>query len=268
MEKLSSCLNDNQTAIKKLLPAEDVLTFAFESSDGVKCLLFYTDGMVNKQLLGELVAKPLQEIALPEGEGLKDAVIFACRFPEIKELTTFDECVKEILDGNTLLLVDGLATAFGIGAKNLPVRSVTEPPTDIAVKGPREGFIEDIKTNMALVRKRLKTPDLRFETLRVGRRSDTAVVLCYLAGITDEKVKRDVAEKIQKMDIDNVPDSSYIAGMLSPRRRSLFHSVGTTEKPDIFSAKISEGRVGILVDGSPIALTVPFLLTENSRAKN
>ena len=184
-------------------------------------------------------------------------------FPELKVKTELSESVKEILDGNSLLLVDGMDKGYIVGAKLLPNRAVIEPPTDIAVKGPREGFIEDIKTNMSLVRKRLKSPDLRFETLRVGKRSDTAVTVCWLHGIADEKVKKDVTDKLGALQIDNVPDSSYIAAMLTPRKHSLFHTLGTTEKPDIFSAKLAEGRVGILVDGSPIALTVPFLLTED-----
>ena len=273
-ENLTTSLQENLDNIKKLLPSEDILDYAFQTADNVACALIYADGMVNKQLLGDLVARPIGKISLNETLSVaknKEDKNNACAkiikqsalFPELKQMTSFQDVTKEVLDGNSLLLVDGVDTGFIIGAKFLPVREIMEPPTDVAIKGPREGFIEDIKTNMALVRKRLKTPDLRFETLRVGKRSDTAVTLCYLDGITDEKVKNDVKEKIQKMDIDNIPDSSYIAGMLSPRRRSLFYSVGTTEKPDIFTSKIAEGRLGILVDGSPIALTVPFLLTEN-----
>lgn len=268
-ENLTEKLEENLALIKHLLPSEDILHYAFNTADNVACALVYADGMVNKQLLGDLVARPFSKLTLHEKVTEQDPLSArikiieqAALFPELKQKSAFEDITKEVLDGNSLLLVDGVNVGFIIGAKFLPVRAVMEPPTDVAIKGPREGFIEDIKTNMALVRKRLKTPDLRFETLRVGKRSDTAVVLCYLEGISDDAVKKDVAEKIQKMNIDNVPDSSYIAGLLSPRRHSLFHNVGTTEKPDIFTAKIAEGRVGILVDGSPIALTVPFLLTE------
>ena len=94
----------------------------------------------------------------------------ALLFPELKNADNFTKAQKEILDGNSLLLVEGVAQGFIVGAKLLPNRAVIEPPTDIAVKGPREGFIEDVKTNMSLVRKRLKTPKLRFETVRVGER--------------------------------------------------------------------------------------------------
>ncbi len=268
-QKLSTKLSENLALIKHLLPSEDILDYTFHTQDNTACALIYADGMVNKQLLGDLIARPFAKLSLKNKEDASDndatikIIEEAALFPELKQLQDWQEITKEVLDGNTLLLVDGVSVGFIVGAKFLPVRSIIEPPTDIAVKGPREGFIEDIKTNMALVRKRLKSPDLRFETLRVGRRSETAVSLCYLDGICDEGVKADVKEKIQKIDIDNVPDSSYISALISPRRHSLFHSVGTTEKPDIFSAKLAEGRIGILVDGSPIALTVPFLLTEN-----
>lgn len=256
----------NCQIIARLLPSEDVLSHRFHTADGTACALFYADGIVNKELLGELAVKPIAALA-KNGDGRyalsKETVLQTLRFPDVKTVEKIDEGVKEILDGNTLLLVDGVACGFIVNAKMLPVRAVSEPPTDVAVKGPREGFIEDMKTNMSLVRKRLKSPQLRFETLRLGRRSDTAIALCYLEGTSNASVKEEILRRLQAVELDVVPDSSYIAALLSPRKHSLFRTVGTTEKPDIFTAKIAEGRVGILVDGSPIALTLPYFLTED-----
>ena len=264
---LSKNLTKNLTELKKLLPSEDILTYAFETEDNVSCAVVYADGVVNKQLLGDLIARPLSRISIKKEGGRyasnEEFIQKSLLFPELKTAKNFQDATKEILDGNSLLLIDGIAVGFIVGAKLLPNRAVIEPPTDVAVKGPREGFIEDIKTNMALVRKRLKTPDLRFETLRVGKRSDTAVSLCWLEGTSNESVKAELKKKIEGIQIDNIPDSSYIAALISPRKRSLFRTVGTTEKPDVFTAKIAEGRVGILVDGSPIALTAPYVLTED-----
>ena len=264
---LQKDLQKNIQTVKKLLLSEDILTYAFQTQDKVDCALVYADGMVNKELLGALVARPLSALAL-EKEGSRyeqkeNAVEKTTRFPELKRKEKISEMVKEVLDGNTLLLVDGFTVGFIAGAKLLPVRAIMEPPTDVTVKGPREGFIEDIKTNMSLVRKRLKTPDLRFETLRAGKRSDTAVAVCWLEGTSNPDILAQIKKKIGEIQIDNIPDSSYIAAFLSPRPHSIFHSLGTTEKPDVFTAKIAEGRVGILVDGSPIALTAPFILTED-----
>ena len=282
MNTLQNSLTENKKTLKQLLPSEDILSYDFQTADGVDCTLFYADGMVNKELLGALVARPLSTLELKKtaeksgGKGKKEGskvatkekyqqslVLETTRFPELKTIDDLQQILKEILDGNTLLLVDGIGVGFIAGAKLLPTRAVIEPPTDVAVKGPREGFIEDVKTNMSLVRKRLKTPDLRFETLRVGRRSDTAVALCWLEGTSPPAVKEKIKGILQSIDVDCIPDSSYIATFLAPRKHTIFRAVGTTEKPDIFTAKLIEGRVGVLVDGSPIALTLPYIFTED-----
>lgn len=275
MDTLQNSLQKNIERLKKQLPSEDVLTYSFETEDRVSCALLYADGMVNKQLLGDLIARPLSRLVLGANtkkdgsmvevnkQKVLEIIEKTALFPELKKMKKTQDIIKEILDGNTLLLIDRIDVGLIVGAKFLPVRTIMEPPTDVAVRGPREGFIEDIKTNMALVRKRLKTPDLIFETMRLGKRSDTAVTLCYLKGTSNEEVKEEIKKRLQEVDIDCIPDSSYISALLSPRKHSIFHTLGKTEKPDIFAAKICEGRVGILVDGSPIALTAPFLITED-----
>ena len=169
----------------------------------------------------------------------------------------------EVLAGNPVLLWDGMDEGLIAGTKKVPARAVSEPPTDVAIKGPREGFVEDVKLNTALVRKRLKTGELKIEFLTVGRRSQTAVAVCWLEGTSVQSAVDGVKEKLSAIDIDNVPDSSYLARFLSDRPYSLVKQVGTTEKPDIFCAKIAEGRVGVIADGSPIALTLPYMLVED-----
>ena len=282
MENFIGKLKKDIDFIKSILPAEDILTFTFETYDKVPCVIIYADGMVNKQLLGELVIRPLNLLNLKQTEQKQGGMVAlnyqnsqnsdpsllskikeTLEFPELLILNNVEKAANEILDGNTLLLVDGLPMGFVIGAKYLPVRAISEPPTDIAVKGPREGFIEDVKTNMALTRKRLKTPALRFKMHKIGKQSTTNVAVCYLEGITPQNTVEKVQKLLQTIEMDYIPDSSYISNILSPQKHSIFSRIGTTEKPDVFAAKISEGRVGILVDGSPIALTLPFLLTEN-----
>ena len=272
MKRFVESLTENQRFLQTALPAEDVLYFPFSSADGVACLLVYADGLVNKQLLGELAIQPLKQTSLLANKRQNDGGKVALNanevaqlllFPEVKELEKTADAQQEILDGNTVLLIDGLSSALMIGAKLLPVRAVTEPPTDVAVKGPREGFIEDVKVNMTLLRKRLKTPDLQLKISRLGKQSATMICLCYLDGIADNSVLQTVEKRLQSIELDAVPDSSYVAALLSGRRHSVFRSVGTTERPDVFAAKLVEGRVGVLVDGSPIALTVPFVAVED-----
>ena len=269
MKNFSSSFSSNLTALLAALPSKDVLSFSFASADGVSCAVVYADGLINKQLLGELAIAPLQKSRFKaqnsdSGGGINPkSITKLLLFPETKETATLQEAQDEILDGNAILLVDGCNKAITIGAKMAPARAVTEPPTDVAVKGPREGFIEDVKVNMSLLRKRLKTPKLHLEVSRIGRQSNTAVCFCFLDGIANEQVKKEVERRLRTLDLDAVPDSSYIAALLSGRPHSVFRCVGTTERPDVFAAKLVEGRVGILVDGSPIALTLPFLAVED-----
>ncbi|MBQ5926456.1 MAG: spore germination protein [Clostridia bacterium] len=267
MKSLVSSLRENLTEFKKRLPAEDILTYPFRSFDGsVSFAVLYADGLVNKEFLGALTARPLLSVSAKESQLSFTAVKERLLFPELKENTDFSALTEEILDGNAVLLIDGINTAVVVGAKQPPARSVVEPPTGVSVKGPREGFVEDIKINLALVRKRLKSPNLQFKTTKIGKQSKTHVALCFLDGTVNQRVLQEIEERLNGIDLDVLPDSSYLSDMIAPRKHSIFQQLGQTEKPDVFAAKISEGRVGILVDGSPIALTAPFFLTENFQA--
>ena len=253
-------LQNSIKRIKDVLVSSDVITYEFSSADGKKFALIYVDGLCDKAQLGELVVKPLAGVK--RDASLED-VRPVLASPEVKEGDDFDMAVKEISYGGAALLIDGEKGFFIIGLTKPPGRAVAEPPTQIAVKGPREGFTEDIKVNCALVRKRLKSVQLRMDTVRTGRRSDTAVTICYLADVCDPAIPEKIKAQIYANEIDVVADSSYVGRFISSRPRSLFKRCATCEKPDIFCAKLCEGRVGLIVDGSPIALTVPYMIAED-----
>lgn len=253
-------LDKNVKAIKKILKSEDVLVFEFVSDGGKRFAAVYADGICNKELLGELVVKPLRAV---EKEDTIEKIRLLLASPEVKEGEKLQDAVNEISDGNAVLFADGEDGYFILGLKSPPARAIAEPPTQIAVKGPREGFIEEIKTNMGLVRKRIKSEKLQIKTLTSGKRSRTTVALVYIEGVCPKGLPERVEKEISENKIDLIPDSSYVSAFISKRPRSVFKRCGTAEKPDIFCAKVSEGRVGILVDGSPIAITVPYMLVED-----
>ncbi len=253
-------LDKNVKAVKKILSSEDVLVFEFASEGGKKFAAVYADGISDKALLGELVVKPLRDVKKDEK---LERIKLLLASPEVKDGKKIEDAVNEISDGNAVLFVDGEAEYFIIGLKKPPARAVAEPPTQIAVKGPREGFIEEIKTNMGLVRKRIKSDKLQIKTVKCGKRSDTAVAIVYIEGVCPKGLPEKIQKEIEKNEIDIVPDSSYISAFVSKKPRSVFKRCATAEKPDIFCAKVCEGRVGILVDGSPIALTVPYMIVED-----
>lgn len=256
-------LEKNIKAVKDILTSEDILVFEFSAQSGKKFAVIYADGVADKPLIGELVIKPLKYAQ--ENSDLS-AVKQLLASPEVKDGKKIQDAVKEVSDGNAVLFVDGEKDFVIIGLKNPPGRSVAEPPTQVAVHGPREGFTEDIKINLGLVRKRLKSDKLKVKTVKCGERSDTAVALVYLDGVCAKGLPERVEKQIAAHEIDLVPDSSYISRFISGKPRSVFKRNGTSEKPDIFCAKISEGRVGLIVDGSPIALTVPYMLVEDIQA--
>ena len=256
-------LEKNIKSVKDKLSSEDILVFEFNSLKGKRFAVIYADGIADKQLLGELVVKPLRDAE--KGEKLEDIKKLLAS-PEVKDGEKTEDAIKEVSDGNVVLFVDGEKDFFIIGLKSPPGRTVAEPPTQVAVKGPREGFTEDIKTNLGLVRKRLKSDKLQVKMLKSGEQSDTAVALVYIEGICPEGLPERLEKEIASKQIDIVPDSSYISRFISSKPRSLFKRNGTAEKPDIFCAKISEGRVGLIVDGSPIALTVPYMIVEDFQA--
>ncbi len=260
MNTVTGNLQSDTDALKKLLPAQDIFLFPFDSQGGMHFTVVYADGITDKELLGEQVARPLLAY---RGSAAAEEVKRHLTSPELRLQKDLNRLAEEVLAGNPVLLWEGMDEAIVTGVKKVFTRAVAEPPTDVAVKGPREGFIEDLKTNMTLVRRRLKTPALRFETFTIGRQSDTVVTLCFLEGISPESVVSEVRKRLAAIDIDILPDSSYLTHFLVSRPRSLLKQAGTTEKPDIFCAKIAEGRVGILADGSPVALTLPYLVVED-----
>ena len=250
-------------SVKDVLTSEDIIVFEFESLKGKKFAAIYADGLADKQLIGELVAKPLKAA---ENDANAEDVKKLLASPEVKDCKKAKDAIKEISDGNVAPFIDGENDFYIIGLKNPPGRTVAEPPTQVTLKGPREGFTEDIKINLGLVRKRLKSDKLKVKTVKCGERSDTAVALVYLDGVCAKGLPERVEKQIAAHEIDLVPDSSYISRFISGKPRSVFKRNGTSEKPDIFCAKISEGRVGLIVDGSPIALTVPYMLVEDIQA--
>lgn len=174
-----------------------------------------------------------------------------------------DEATKGILSGDAVVVLDKIEGFLIVNARKWDKRAVAEPPTETVMRGPREGFVEDIKTNLSLIERRLKTPAFAVERFKIGRVSSTDVAMVYVSTIARPELVNLVRKKLQNIDIDALIDSHYLQPLIEPHPMSIFHQTGVNEKPDILASKILEGRVGIIVDGSPMVLTVPFILIED-----
>lgn len=257
--KLSSNLDKNLQVLKKILSSDDVFFMDVEVKSKKGCLIFVGD-IVDKTAMGELILRPLEQ---SKRKITENSILKTFYSPEKKPVYDLSDVVDEVLLGNSVLLLDKLKTAFSFGLKKFEKRAIAEPPTSTVLKGPREGFVESLPVNVSMMRRKIKSPNLKFINLTVGKFSNTLVSICYLKGIADDRLVQDLKKKISEIDIDAVLDSSYVSKFIGEHKRSLFKQVGNTEKPDILCGKILEGRVAIFVDGSPIVLTVPYLLVED-----
>ena len=249
---------------KTLHNSIDIGTRIFEK-DGQKVGLIFLRSMTNEELFSEAIYKPLENTDQKiTAESLKSNILKTDKVEEIKK----DDIVDKILRGNVVIVVDGEEKILTVDIESFPIRMPSEPPTSPVIRGPREGFTEDIKTNITLIRRRFYTKDLVLKDFVVGKYSKTKIIVTYLDGIADKNIVKKIENKLKKIKIDGVVDAFYIAKFLQDRPFSFFKSVGNSEKPDIVAAKMLEGRVAILVDGSPIALTLPFIALEEIQSSN
>ena len=223
--------------------------------------MLYNPDLTDSLLTGQIVrALEKCEDKKPTADALLESVVYIAESEVIYDAA---EVQKSILGGDAVVIVDGTDGYLICSVKKWDKRAIAEPPTSTVMRGPREGFIEDVKTNLSLIERRLKSPSLAVEKMTIGRLSQTTVALVYLADVAAPEVVNAVRDKLEKIDIDALTDSHYIQPYLEERPFSIFHQTGVTEKPDIVTAKLLEGRVAIVVDGSPMVVTVPFMVIED-----
>ncbi|RCX20948.1 spore germination protein KA [Anaerobacterium chartisolvens] len=270
---LSPDLKVNLEALRNILgTGEDIImrTFSFGGNKQAKGALIFVDGMVDKDVISSSVMKPL----------MYDTYIFAkknasdtCNIDivyeellsvsDVQKISTLDDLLDYLLSGSTILLVDGSKEALVINAKKWERRSVEKPETENVVRGPREGFTENLRTNTTLLRRKIRNPDLRFETFTIGEKTRTDVSIAYIKDIVNPKLIHEIKKRLSNIQIDAVLESGYIEAFIEDAPYSIFSTVGNSEKPDTVAAKILEGRAAILVEGTPFVLTVPMLFIES-----
>lgn len=179
-----------------------------------------------------------------------------------------DEVISKILKGSVIILLSNSEEFLAIDILKFNMRTPSEPPTSPVIMGPREGFTEDLKTNITLIRRRFYSQQLVFEQTTIGEETQTQVVLAYLNDVVDKKIVKEIKKKLSQIKIDGVVDSYYLLSLLSNRPNSLLKQIGNSEKPDIVAAKMLEGRVAVIVDNSPIVLTIPFVFLEDLQNSN
>ncbi|MGN8913592.1 spore germination protein [Anaerofustis butyriciformans] len=265
MNKLYKNLKINKAIIKNQFNNDDTIRYREFKNKGIDYLLLFIDGMSNSERIDEDIIKPILEnkkivFKFNILDKLKTKILFS---NDVKEKNTFEDIYSDLLYGNTILLIEGQNKALSIDTKGFTLRAIMEPPSEKIAKGPREGFGENILTNLSLLRRKIQSPNLKFEFSTIGNVTKTKTCLAYIEGIVDKKVLKELKRRIKKINIDSVLDVNYILESVKDNRFSPFKTAGTYEKPDVIASKILEGRVALFVDGTPIVMTVPYLFIEN-----
>lgn len=174
-----------------------------------------------------------------------------------------EEAIDCILAGDAVLIFDKTPGYLVLNVRKYDKRSITEPPLSTVTYGPREGFIEDLKTNLCLIERRVRSPSLVVKRLKIGSVTKTDVAVVFIDGIASKEVVENVLKRLKSVKTDGVIDVQYLQPYLEERPFSIFDQAGRAEKPDIVAAKLLEGRIAVLVNGTPVALTLPYLFIES-----
>lgn len=257
IDLFKSLFKNDQTMITRMVetPSDPMISY---------CIL-YCDGMVNNKLLNEDVIKPLLEYRPEEKKhDLIDVLAKQVMISNSVEKTSdVDTLIQGMVYGDTILLADGYTEALILNTKGWPSRSAGEPDSERVIRGPREGFNESLMMNLALVRRRVRTSNLKMEFQTFGTQTQTKACICYLDGVVNKEVLDELKKRLGKFKIDGTFDVNYINEFIKDVPLSPVKTVGSTERPDIVAAKLLEGRVALFLDGTPVVLTLPHFFIEH-----
>jgi spore germination protein KA len=158
--------------------------------------------------------------------------------------------------------VDGVAEVLVLSTVGWEKRAIEEPPSEVVVRGPREGFTETLRTNTALLRRKIRNPNLTFEIMNIGKQTKTEVCIVYIRGIAYDSLVAELKRRLQRIKTDSILESGYIEEFIEDAPFSIFETVDYTERPDAIAGKVLEGRVAIIINGTPVVLTVPAIFLE------
>ncbi len=232
----------------------------------LKGCVCYIGTTLNKNELNNQVLEPLRAaFKQSESEAHKDIdYIREAFFPAVayEYGETLHQLVWQMLNGFAIVMIDQHNKALALNIGGTDKRSITEPSTQTIIRGPKEGFVEDIHTNIGLIRKKIKNPRLIFEKFSVGIDSNTQLMICYMKGIVNEDILSEVKQRIKKIKASGILDSGNVEEYLTDETFTFFPLINNSERPDSVSGNILEGKIAILLDGSPFVLIVPSVFTD------
>ena len=272
-EPISPDLEKNLEVIKGILrDSSDVTIHEFNFGHGrrFKGALIFINSMADKEVIHKNILQPLMYdvLLLQNNVDMDFTKIDTIRKNLISitdnlKVTLLSDLLDNLLEGASILLINGSKEALAIKSGKRESRSIEEPGTEAVVRGPREGFIENVKVNIALIRRKIKDTDLCVEKFVIGDKSKTDVYIVYIKSVANPKLIEEIRTRLKRIKIDAILESGYIEQFIEDSPYSIFPTISNSEKPDKVAAKILEGRAAILVDGTPFVLVVPMVFIES-----
>lgn len=271
-EQLSPHLQENIDNLSALLQGcSDAVTKEFKfGQPSTRGLMLFIDGMTDKKEVETNLLKPLLLELNMQAQGGDldgpDILSFVQNnvlpLADLKPMETLQEVCHHITSGDTVFLIDGCTSGLAAGTRSWQGRQIQSPENETVVFGPKEGFSETLRFNTALLRRRIKSTNLKIESLVLGRISKTDVVVCYIDNIAPPELVAEIKKRLESIDIDAVLDTGYLAELIADNKWTIFTQTEHTEKPDRVCGAMLEGRVCIMADGTPMALVVPIAFPE------
>lgn len=269
---LTPSLDDNIQMVNDIFTNDQSINMRiFENQyNALKGCLFFVADMVDTTIINDHILKPILEtrVLLDDIDYisyLSSHIITSSTLIRSKSIV---DLVDAIVSGDTVLMLEGYSEIIVMSTKGWKVRAIEEPSSEKVLRGPREGFTESLSTNLSMIRRRIRTKDLKFIHMTLGERTRTPVCICYIDGLVHDDILNNIIDKVGNISIDGIEDVKYIEEFIDGNPFSLFETSYTSEKPDVISGKILEGRVAVLVDGSPSTMTTPTLFMESFMASD
>jgi spore germination protein KA len=271
--KLNKNLEHNIKVFTDIFSQDETLitrTFENQIDNSVMCCIVFIEGMIDNEIVNENIIEPIVKNQLLKYgantiDKLRNQVILA---NNIQKISDVEKLVEGILNGDTVLLLEGSEEALIIQTRGWQTRPVDKPESENVLHGPREGFTESLMINLSLIRRRVKTPDIKFTYRTLGVQSGTKAAICYIDGLVNEEILKELYKRLDDIDIDAVLDTGYIQELIKDSPLSPFKTIGNTERPDVVAARLLEGRIALVLEGSPFALTLPFVFIEYFQASD
>lgn len=245
--------------------SSDLLVNEFVTG-GVNCVLMCCEGMMATSIITQSILRPITKIPQIDGNGkelfnyIQNHMLLGIDRIKVKDYGTL---FRTLNSGFAVLISEGADFALAFGVQGFVMRSVQEPSGEANIMGSHEGFVEVIRMNMSLVRRRLKNPAFKMELFVKGDKSQTDMCLCYMQDRVPKKLLNQIKNSLNDIKLESILSTGYVRPFLESKSFEVFSSTGTTERPDVFCSKLIEGRVGLLIDGIPFAIVIPKFFTES-----